>query len=95
MINTDFRTYNYFTYGEPNKYGQPVLSEKPTGEIKMAIYLSSQTTQDSILYQDAQYVGLTRDAISDNYVIEYGDEKLKVLYINPRGRCKQVFMSRM
>lgn len=95
MINTDFRIYNYFTYGEPDNYGQPELSEKPTGEIKMAIYLSAQTPQDSILYQGAQYVGLTRDAISDNYVIKYGDEMLKVLYINPRGRCKQVFMSRM
>lgn len=95
MINTDFRTYDYYTFGEPNNYGQPMLSEKPEGTIKMAIYLSTQTTQDSILYQDAQYVGLTRDAISDNYVVKYGDEMLKVLYVNPRGRCKQAFMSRM
>ena len=91
MINTDFRTYNYFTFDEEDSYGQPALSGEPKGQIKMAINISSQSIQDNILYKDCTYVGLTMDAnVDDTYVIEFGRERLKVLYVNPRGRYKQV-----
>lgn len=93
MINTDMRLYNYFTFGENNEYGQPQLSETPKGQIKMAINISSQGIQDNILYKYCSYIGLTQDAnVNDTYVIEYGKGKLKVLYVNPKGRYKQVFM---
>ena len=96
MINTDFRTYNYFTFGEEDSYGQPALSEEPKGQIKMAINISSQSIQDNILYKDCTYVGLTMDAnVDDTYVIEFGRERLKVLYVNPKGRYKQVFLKEM
>lgn len=87
------QTYNYFTYGEDNGYGQPALSASPVGQIKMAINLTSQSIQDNINYSQAQYVGLTHANVDDTYVIEYGTERLKVLYVNPNGRIKQVFMS--
>lgn len=96
MINAEMRLYNYFTYGIDDGYGQPELAAEAQGTIKMAIALTSQSIQDNINYRDAQYIGLTHDAnITDKYVIEYGSEKLKVLYINTKGRYKQVFMAVM
>ena len=96
MINTDFRLYDYSTFGEDDGYGMPQLSEEPKGQIKMAINISSQSIQDNILYKDCSYVGLTQDAnVDDTYVIRYGKGKLKVLYVNPKGRYKQVFLKEM
>ena len=43
MINADMRTYDYLTYGEDNGYGQPALSATPTGQIKMAINVTTQS----------------------------------------------------
>lgn len=93
MINADMRLYDYSTIGEENAYGQAIMTESPVGQIKMAIHLTSQSIQDNINYKDANYVGLTRANVDDTYVIHYGEEKLKVLYINPKGRLTQVFMS--
>ena len=93
MINTDFRLYDYFTFGEDDGYGMPQISAEPQGQIKMAINIMSQGTQDNILYRDCNYIGLTHDAkVNDTFVIGYGESKLKVLYINPKGRYKQVFL---
>ena len=95
MINADMRLYDYFTYGTNNAYGQPELSEKPVGKIKIAINRSSQATQDNILYKDCSYIGLTQEAINDTYVINYKGERLKVLYVNDKGRFTQVFLKVM
>lgn len=92
MISTDMRTYNYFTLGDDNGYGQATVSKEPQGTIKMAINMSSQSVQDNINFIDCNYVGLTMDKLEDNYVIEYGNEKLKVQYINPRGRYTLVYL---
>jgi hypothetical protein len=90
------RTYTYFTFGELDAYGQPQLSADPAGSIKMAINISSQSVQDNINYKNAAYVGLTHDkAINDSYVIQYGESKLKVLYVNPKGRLTQVFLQEL
>lgn len=96
MISTDMRLYDYSTFGEDDGYGMPQLSTEPKGKIKMAINISSQSTQDSILYKDCTYVGLTQDAnVDDTYVIGYEKGQLKVLYVNPKGRYKQVFLKEM
>lgn len=97
MFNTDMRTYNYFTIGGNDEYGQPVMPnyDVPTGSIKMAIYTTAQSIQDHILYKDCQYIGLTQANVNDTYIIECESEKLKVLYVNPKGRYKQVFLTRM
>lgn len=94
MINTDMRTYPYYTLLPPNDYGQQTLSEEPTGNIKMAVYLNSQSTQDSILFVNAQYIGFTFSAIGDDVVIDYKGEKLKVLSISPANRLKRVLLTR-
>lgn len=93
MINTDMKTYDYFTFGDGDGYGQPVLSEEKQGSIKMAINTTSQSVQDNIKYKNATYIGLTHSTtVDDTYVIQYGVILLKVLYVNPKGRYKQVFM---
>lgn len=82
MLIRDMRFYNYFTFGEKNAYGQQTLSTTPSGTIKIAIYTTSQSIQDNILYTDASYVGITQDTkVNDTYVIEYEGNKLKVLYV--------------
>lgn len=96
MINTDMRNYDYYTYGTYDDYGQPIISEQPEGKVKMAINIVSQNVQDHILYENSSYIGLTHDAnINSTYVIAYGEDRLKVLYVNPKGRYKQVFMARI
>lgn len=95
MMNSNMRMYDYFTFGDLNGYGQPQLSPDPIGQVKMAIYLTSQSVQGNINYSDAQYVGLTHDLVEDDFVIQYGKERLKVLYVNSQGRVNQVFMVKM
>ena len=96
MINTEMRFYDYYTYGAPNEYGQQTLSKDVQGSIKMAINTTTQSIQDNINYKDSSYIGLTHDStVNDTYVIQYGDELLKVLYVNPRGRFKQVFLKKI
>lgn len=99
MINANMRDYDYFTYGEPNEYGQKTLiadeagAPAVQGSIKMSISTTSQTIQDNINYKGATYLGLTQNAnVNDSFVIKYGEEQLKVLYVTPGGRYKQVFM---
>jgi hypothetical protein len=93
VINADMRLYNYFTLGEYDDYGQPTTSNNPVGQIKMAIYNLSTTIGDNVKYKDAQYIGLTNAEVRDTYIIEFEESRLKVLYVIPKGRYKQVFLS--
>ena len=86
------RNYDYYTYGANDEYGAPQLSDEVQGSIKIAIYTTAQSVTDNIKYKDASYIGLTKGAVNDTFVIQYGAEKLKVLYIQPKGRFKQVFL---
>lgn len=95
MINTDMRLYDYYLIGAEDAYGQaqvPAEDAIPAGQIKMTINITSQSIQDNINYADSQYVGLTHFPIDDTYVIQYENKRLKVLYVNPKGRMKQVFL---
>lgn len=92
MINANMRIYDYYTYGDEDAYGQPQLSEEVKGTVKMAINITSQSIQDNINYKDCNYMGLTFASVDDTYVIQYGEEKLKVQYVNTAGRYNQVFM---
>lgn len=97
MFNKFYR-YNYFTIGEKNAAGQTIIPGKdaePTGTVMMAIYLTSQNIQDNINYTGANYMGLTHAKVDDTYIIEYGEERLKVLYVNTAGRLNQVFLQRI
>lgn len=98
MINTNFRQYHYFTIGTKNEYGQVTLPGKdaePVGKVTMAINLTSQSVQDNINYTGANYMGLTHAKVDDTYIIQFGEERLKVLYVNSVGRLNQVFMTKI
>ena len=93
MINANMRDYTYFTFGANNIYGEPQLSG-PMGTVKMSIDVIAQSIVDNVNYSSTTYIGLTRDAkVDDTYVIEYEGKRLKVLYINPKGRLKQVYLN--
>ena len=96
MINTDMRNYDYYLYGEEDEYGQLQAPDTVAGTIKMSIDTVVQRIQDSVIYNESEFIGLTHDKnVSDKYIIQYGDMKLKVLYVNPKGRFRQVYMARM
>ena len=95
MINTDMCLYPYSTIGEEDAYGQQTMNNQIVNNLKMAINVAGQSVQDNINYENCQYIGLTRDKVDSSYIIHYGNEKLKVLYVNPKGRFKQVFLARM
>ena len=98
MINSRMRDYDYYLIGDDNGYGQCALIRDDTGKpikqgtIKLSISTITKTVSDDIRYSNASYIGLTQDSIKDTYVIQYGDEFLKVQYIIPDGRYTQVFM---
>ena len=95
MIN-NMKVYEIYKYSEKNEYGQKTLNkDEPVGTVKMSVYTTSQSVQDNINYKNANYVGFTYSKeISDTCVIKYGDEFLKVLYVNP-GRVNQVYFSEL
>lgn len=95
MINTRMKDYNYFLLGANDEYGQPQITPEAQGTIKMSISITSKSTQDNINYSNAGYIGLTLGEINDKYIIQYGEEKLKVLFVYSGGRYKQVFLQRM
>lgn len=96
MINSNMKLYNYYEYSKNNGYGQLTPSNEIAGQIKMAIFTTSESIQDNINYKDASYIGLTASGVlTDKHAIQYGDIKLKVLYVNPSGRYKQVFLKKI
>jgi hypothetical protein len=95
MINAHMRYYDYWLYEGADSYGQAKLSEDIKGSVKMSISVTAQSVQDNIRYAGAEYVGLTHAPVTDKYVIKYGEERLKVLYVNAVGRYTQVFMTRL
>ena len=93
------RLYDYYKTVNNAEYGQenlPAANATPEGKVKLSIFPISTGTQENILYSNCSYVGLTFDAeIDDKYVIQYVKERLKVMYIQPKGRFKQVFLKRV
>ena len=99
MIRSDMRLYDYYKTVNNAAYGQehlPAANATPEGQVKLSIHPTSTGTQENILYSNCSYVGLTFDAeIDDKYVIQYGKERLKVMYIQHRGRFRQVFLKKV
>lgn len=92
MISCDMRNYDYFTIRAADEYGQQTADNEAQGKIKMAIFSTSTAIQDNINYKQANYVGLTFGAVNDSYIIQYGEQKLKVQYVITKGRLKQAFL---
>ena len=99
MINSKMRAYDYYLMGDDNGYGQHTIIKDDNGtpvkqgQVKLSISTLTKTVTDDLRYSDSTYIGLTQDrSIKDTYLIQYGDEVLKVLYVNPDGRYNQVFL---
>ena len=97
MINSQTKEYSYYLLPEKNSLGQQVLAQDaaPDGVIKMSITETGKGISDNKLYLNATYIGLTFAPINENYIIQYGEERLKVLYTTPSTRYTQVFLARM
>lgn len=101
MINAQMREYNYFLYdSEPDAYGQLTLIKDADGEpavqgtVRLSLSNTSTTVQQNINYKEATYIALTHNKdIDERYVIQYGEQRLKVLYVVPTGRYRQVFLN--
>lgn len=95
MINAQMTEYKYYPYKE-NAYGEAIIDEGSYGSILIAINLTNHSISDNPLYTNADYIGLTYNKeISDSHVIEYDNQKLKVIYVNPIGRYRQVFLTKI
>lgn len=96
MIRRDMKPYEYELIGERDAYGQPTLLDGVQGTINMAVYVSTQAEGGSILYTDADYIGLTNDAsITDKMLIDYEGHKLKVLHVQTKGRHIQAALKKV
>lgn len=95
MISNNMQLYDYYLYSEKDAYGQIKLSKEPKGQVKIAIFLSTQSIQDNINYRGANYVGLTHALLDDSFVIDYDGKKLKVLYVDNKSRFKQVYFGEL
>ena len=99
MIRNTFRPYDYYKVAYNAAYGQEIMppnDAKPEGTVKLSIFTTSKGTQENILYANCSYMAFTFDAeIDDKYVIQYGKERLKVMYCQNVGRYKQVFLTRV
>lgn len=96
MINAQMLPYVYYIMGEVDDYGQTLPLDEPAGTVRMAVNIASQSVQDNIIYNGAQYVGLTHsNVINEKCVIDYKGQKLKVLYVNTAGRYNQIYMAVM
>lgn len=100
MIAPSMREYEFYKYSAPNGYGQQTLIKDENGQplvqgtVKMAINLTTQATQDSVTYHNAQFFALTHDKrVDDTFVIQYGGMRLKVLFVAPGGRYRQVYLN--
>ena len=99
MINSRMSSYDYFLIGDNNGYGQLTIIKDDNGnpikqgEVQLSISTLTKAVTDDLRYSDSTYIGLTHDkSIKDTYIIQYGTELLKVLYVNPDGRYTQVYL---
>lgn len=99
MIYSNMRLYDYWKVSVNEEYGQEVFPDtetEPAGQVKLSIYPTSTGTQDNILYSNCSFVGLTLDTeIDDKYIIQYEGQRLKVMYKQPQGRLKQVYLKKV
>ena len=98
MFDAKMREYDYYILQDKDEYGQTTLSTIPEGKVKMAIFISSQSAQDNILFEGCNYIGITYAKVRDTYVIDFEGEKLKILYITPptaRNAPVMAYMTRI
>lgn len=94
MVNREMRKVSLISF-EPgaDKFGQQMTKEKEVKEIQMTFGLYSHQADESPLYQNVNYFGLTREKnVADNQIIEIDGKQHKILFVNNFSRLTQVFM---
>lgn len=95
MVNREMRKVELVSF-EPgaDKFGQQMTKEVESREIDMTFTLYSHQADESPLYQDVNYFGLTREkGIADKQVIRVDGHDHKILFVNNFSRLTQVFMA--
>lgn len=93
MINRELVKATVETYGGLDEYGQELAELQNEREIMVAVGFYTHTATDDIRYQDVKYYGLTKDRnITDKDYLVVGENKYKVLFVNPTTRWTQLYL---
>jgi len=92
VINRSMHQAQVLMLGEDDEYGQPQIVEAPLPSITLSFGLYTHSSVEDPRYQDVEYTGLTTHEVNDKMVLQIGDERYKVLFVNPFGRINQVFL---
>lgn len=83
------------TMGGQDEYGQDLMNELDRKPITLTFGLYNHKQTDDIRYEDVEYTGLTIYDVFDDQIIQIGEDRYKVLFANPFGRMRQVFLKRI
>ena len=93
MINRELVDATVETYGGYDEYGQQLAEKTAERNITVAIGYYTHSATDDIRYQDVKYYGLTKDRnITDKDYIIVGENKYKVMFVNPTTRWTQLYL---
>ena len=92
VINRSMREALKFSLAADDEYGQATLDTENPSTIHLTFGLYNPKEVADVRYQDVEYTGLTFDNLTDNDVIQLGEDKYKVKFVNPFGRISQVFL---
>lgn len=95
VINRSEVPATLLTMGGQDEYGQDLVEPIAQKSITLTFGLYNHKQTDDIRYQNVEYTGLTTYDINDNQIIEIGEKKYKVLFVNMFGRMNQVFLKAM
>jgi len=95
VINRSEQPALLYTMGGQDEYGQDLVEPIAQKKITLTFGLYNHKQTDDIRYEDVEYTGLTPYDVADDQVIELNGFKYKVLFVNPFGRMKQVFLRKI
>lgn len=93
-IASRMKEYGVAGFADIDVYGQHKMPTRPTRFVVMDIEILNNSDSENPLYQDVEYIGLTKDTITRQDYVFYEDEILKVKFINTKGRYNQIFMAK-
>lgn len=93
MINREMRQATVVTYGGVDEYGQMNTTATASRDTYLTFGLYQHTNSNDVRYQNVTHYGLTKDSeITDNDIIVIDGVEYKVLFVNPFGRMREVFL---
>ena len=95
MISRDIKQVELIAYEQGrDKYGQQRKVGSTSRFAEMAIYKTDCQINDQISHIDADYIGLTKERVDFNQVIDNG-VVYEVKYVMPTKRWNQVFLKQV